>query len=234
MAATTNLVDDARLPLDAPQRFQSWRNAAVTSTAVLAALVAAANFVPPQAQVSQAVNPQTATTAWTDFASTGPTHADARVDAGEREQRVLTDFIARRFRVARDAVGGFVAAAFRAGSEHRVDPLLVLAVVAVESRFNPVAESALGAKGLMQVLPRYHQDKLAEHGGDAALLDPRLNIEIGTRILREYLRRAGDLESGLQMYGGAADEPSAQYAGKVLLERARLDQLLGRLRRPDA
>lgn len=233
MAATMNLVEDARPPAAAPNRFQSWRNLALAS-AGFAALVAAAIFVAPRAQFPQAVEPQIAVTAWTDFASTGPTHADARADAAERDQRVLAEFIARRFRVARDAVAGVVAAAFRAGSEHRVDPLLVLAIVAVESRFNPVAESAVGAKGLMQVLPKYHQDKLTEHGGDAALLDPVLNIEIGTRILREYLRRAGDLESGLQMYGGAVDEPSAQYAGRVLSERARLDQLLARLRRPDA
>lgn len=232
MAATAKLIEHARLP-GAPHRFQSWRNLAFASAGV-AAIVAAANFVSPRTQVSQAVNPQSRATDWADFASTGPAHADARADTADREQRVLAGFLAKRFRVARDAVGGVVAAAFRAGGEHRVDPLLVLAVVAVESRFNPVAESALGAKGLMQVLPKYHQDKLSEHGGDIALLDPVLNIEIGTRILREYLRRAGDLESGLQMYGGAVDEPTAQYAGRVLSERARLDQLLARLRRPDA
>lgn len=156
------------------------------------------------------------------------------VDSFEREQRALADFIARRFRVARDATGEFVAAAFRAGLEHRVDPVLILAVIAVESSFNPVAESSLGAKGLMQVLPRYHQDKLAPHGGEAALLDPLLNIDIGTRILREYLRRAGETQSGLQMYGGAFEEPTARYAGKVLSERARLEQLLSKVRRADA
>lgn len=232
MAATTKPVEDVPLP-EALHRSQSWRNLAFASAA-LAALVAAAIVIELQAQISQAVITQTANTAWTDVAATGPTHAGARADAAERDQRVLAEFIAKRFRVARDAVGGVVATAFRAGSEHRVDPLLVLAVVAVESRFNPVAESPLGAMGLMQVLPKYHQDKLTEHGGDAALLDPVLNIEIGTHILREYLRRAGDLESGLQMYVGAVDEPSARYAGRVLSERARLTQQLARLRRPDA
>lgn len=145
----------------------------------------------------------------------------------DRQQRVLTEFLAKRFSVARDAVGTFVAAAYRAGTEHRVDPLLVLAVVAVESRFNPVAESALGAKGLMQVLPQYHQDKLAAHGGTAALLDPIVNIDVGTRILREYLRRGGDLRSGLKLYSGGDDEFLAQYAGKVLSERAKMEALLG-------
>lgn len=146
--------------------------------------------------------------------------------SADRQQRVLTEFLAKRFRVAHDAVGTFVAAAFRAGTEHRVDPLLVLAVVAVESRFNPVAESALGAKGLMQVLPQYHQDKLAAHGGDSALLDPIVNIDVGTRILREYLRRGGDLKAGLKLYSGGDDEFLVQYAGKVLSERAKMEALL--------
>ena len=155
-------------------------------------------------------------------------------DPTARDRRALTEFIAKRFRVADDAVETFVAAAFRAGTEYRVDPLLVLAVAAVESRFNPVAESALGAKGLMQVLPKYHQDKLAPHGGDGALLDPEVNIDIGTRILREYLRRGGDLRSGLRLYSGSSDESLDQYAGKVLSERARMESLLTRFRRTGA
>lgn len=161
----------------------------------------------------------------------GPIHAGAREGAREREQRAVTEFIAGRYRVAQDAVAAFVAAAYRAGAEHRVDPLLVLAVMAVESRYNPVAESVLGAKGLMQVLAKYHQDKLLEHGGEPALLDPEVNIQVGTQILREYLRRFGETETALQMYAGAFDEPTSQYARKVLAERARLEQTVSRQRR---
>lgn len=152
----------------------------------------------------------------------------------EREQRVLAEFIAKRYRVAEQAIASFVSSAYRAGDEHRVDPLLILAVVAVESRFNPVAESVLGAKGLMQVLPKYHQDKLFEHGGEAALLEPEINIRIGTQILREYLQRSGATEAALQMYAGAWDAPTPEYSGKVLAERARLQQSVARVRRAAA
>lgn len=151
-----------------------------------------------------------------------------------REQRALAEFIAKRYRVAEEAIASFVSSAYRAGDEHRVDPLLILAVVAVESRFNPVAESVLGAKGLMQVLPKYHQDKLFEHGGEAALLEPEINIQVGTQILREYLRRSGETEAALQMYAGAWDAPTPQYSGKVLAERARLQQSVARVRRAAA
>ena len=149
------------------------------------------------------------------------------------EQRALAEFISRRYRVAEEAITGIVSSAYRAGAEHRVDPLLILAVVAIESKFNPLAESVLGAKGLMQVLPKYHRDKLSEHGGDSALLEPEVNIQVGTRILREYLRRSGETESALQMYvgGSTPDTPAAQYPGKVLAERARLKQLAERAKR---
>ena len=151
--------------------------------------------------------------------------------AALREQRAVTEYIAKRYRVAQDATAGFVATAYRAGTEWKVDPLLILAVMAVESRYNPVAESQQGAKGLMQVIPKFHADKLAEHGGEGALLDPNVNIQVGAQILREYLRRFGETETALQMYAGAFDEPNSAYAFKVLAERARLEQMLRQLRR---
>ena len=150
------------------------------------------------------------------------------------EQRAVTEFIAKRYRVAQDAAAGFVATAYRAGGEWKVDPLLILAVVAVESRYNPVAESNMGAKGLMQVIPKFHAEKLVEHGGENALLDPDVNIQVGAQILREYLRRVGETETALQMYAGAIDEPTSGYAFKVLAERARLEQMLKQVRRTAA
>jgi soluble lytic murein transglycosylase-like protein len=154
---------------------------------------------------------------------TGPIQGSETETPLEREQRLVTEYIAKRYRVADTAVSGFVSAAYRAGSQYDVDPMLVLAVMAVESRYNPVAESGVGARGLMQVMPKFHLDKLAAHGGEPALLEPEVNILVGTRILREYQRRLGDTEAALQMYAGALDEPTAQYAAKVFAEKARLD-----------
>lgn len=154
----------------------------------------------------------------------GAIQADA-APAHLREQRAITEFISRRYRVSDQAVAEFVAAAYRAGAQYSVDPLLVLAVMAVESRYNPVAESTVGAKGLMQVIPRFHLEKLSGRGGEEALLDPEVNIYVGTQILREYQRRFRNTEAALQMYGGVTDEPTSQYASKVLAEKARLDAL---------
>jgi soluble lytic murein transglycosylase-like protein len=154
----------------------------------------------------------------------GPIQAQVETPL-EREQRAVTEFIAKRYRVSEGAIAGYVAAAYRAGEQYSVDPLLILAVMAVESRYNPVAESVAGAKGLMQVIPKYHLDKLMGHGGEHVLLEPEVNIQVGAQILREYQRRFRDTETALQVYNGAFDEPSSQYANKVFAERARLEVL---------
>jgi soluble lytic murein transglycosylase-like protein len=119
-----------------------------------------------------------------------------------------------------------VGAAYSAAHEVGLDPLLVLAVISVESRFNPIAESVMGAKGLMQIIPKYHRAKLADLGGEAALWDPEANIRVGALILQEYVYRTGTLEAGLQFYNGANRDTRAQYAQKVMAERARLMEIV--------
>jgi soluble lytic murein transglycosylase-like protein len=141
-------------------------------------------------------------------------------------QQALVEHVSRRFFIATAATERMVAAAHRAALEVGLDPLLVLAVISVESRFNPIAESVMGAKGLMQIIPKYHLDKLRAAGGEDAVFDPESNIHVGARILQEYVYRTGTLEAGLQFYNGAMRDGSAQYAHKVLAERARLEQVL--------
>jgi soluble lytic murein transglycosylase-like protein len=155
----------------------------------------------------------------------GPVPAATADNPGEREQRAVSEYIAKRYRIADGAAAHFVSVAYRAGALNRIDPLLILAVMAIESRYNPVAESVMGAMGLMQVIPKYHQEKLFDHGGEDALLDPEVNILVGAQILHEYQRRFGDTETALQMYAGAFDEPTSRYANKVFEEKARLDAL---------
>ena len=130
----------------------------------------------------------------------------------------LVQHVARRYRIGEAAAGRVVNAAYLSADEVGVDPLLVLAVIAVESSFNPAAESGAGAKGLMQIVPAWHRARLDEYGGEEQLLDPLTNIAVGTRILNDYIARSADLEAALQSYNGAARDPSARYARKVLAE----------------
>ncbi len=141
-------------------------------------------------------------------------------------QRALVEHLSKRFLIATQATEQMVVVAHRAAQSVGLDPLLVLAVISIESRFNPIAESGMGAKGLMQIIPKYHRAKLLEHGGDEAVLDPESNILVGTRILQEYVYRTGTLEAGLQSYNGASWDESAQYAQKVMAERDRLELIV--------
>ncbi len=140
------------------------------------------------------------------------------------EQKNVTRYLSRRYRVADEAVRVLVAAAFQAGADLRLDPLLILAVMAVESSMNPFAESSMGAQGLMQVMTRVHTDRFEAHGGEHAALDPVANIKVGSEILKDLIRRGGSVERGLQLYVGAGNLPhDGGYASRVLAERARIE-----------
>jgi soluble lytic murein transglycosylase-like protein len=99
-------------------------------------------------------------------------------------------------------------------------------VIAVESRYNPIAESVMGAKGLMQIMPQFHLDKLQHWGGAKAVFEPEANIAVGARIIREYLGRTRDMTEALQMYAGAADDADSVYAKRVFGEQQRLKQVV--------
>ncbi len=172
-----------------------------------------------------AVAPEAACVPEVTVAATSSSEAEASAPL-DASQRALSAYFARRYMVAAQATSRWVGAAYDAAEEVGLDPLLVLAVISVESRFNPVAESAMGAKGLMQIIPRFHRDKLEDLGGEEAVLDPETNIRVGARILQEYVYRTGTLEAGLQSYNGATSDESAQYAQRILAERSRLDEVL--------
>jgi soluble lytic murein transglycosylase-like protein len=144
-------------------------------------------------------------------------------DAVPREQKWVTNWLSKRYRVAGDATNMLVAATYSTAKEVKIDPLLVLAVMAIESGFNPFAESPVGAQGLMQVMSKIHHAKFQPLGGVKAALNPVANIKVGATILKEYVNRGGSIESGLKMYvGAAAFENDAGYGYKVLAEYKRL------------
>lgn len=138
-------------------------------------------------------------------------------------QRNLARFISNRYRISRDEVSQLVGFAFKTGDETGVDPLLLIAVISVESSFDPQARSAQGAQGLMQVHTKVHIDKFEPFGGAEAAFEPLPNIRVGAKILKEYLRREGTVEGALKSYVGAANLSSdGGYGAKVLKERERL------------
>lgn len=146
--------------------------------------------------------------------------------AEEARFKVLSEFLARRYKVSHDVTYDLVGIAHSVGRDVGLDPLLIISVMAVESRFNPIAESVVGAKGLMQVIPAYHKDKFEEFGGEKAVYDPETNIVVGAQILKEYFRRTGNLGIALQMYAGALKDENDAYSTRVFGEQQRLQSVL--------
>jgi hypothetical protein len=148
-----------------------------------------------------------------------------------RQQASVAYWLARRYKVAPEPVGRLVQEAWGIGQRAGLEPTLILAVMAVESGFNPFAQSPVGAQGLMQVMTRVHDDKYEGFGGNHAAFDPVTNLRVGVQVLKECIARAGSLEGGLKYYVGAANlEDDGGYAAKVLAEQAYLQQVVaGRL-----
>ena len=149
-------------------------------------------------------------------------------------QRQVSQWLARKYKVAPEAMNRLVLEAWEAGRLARVEPTLVLAVMAVESSFNPFAHSPVGAQGLMQVMTHVHDDKYLAFGGQRAALDPITNLRVGVQVLRECIQRAGSVSEGLRHYVGAANLPDdGGYAAKVLWENEQLKAVMAGKRPPN-
>ncbi len=140
-----------------------------------------------------------------------------------KQQAALAYWLSRKYRVAPEPLSAIVAEAHEIGLRSKLDPTLILAVMAIESGFNPFAQSPMGAQGLMQVITRVHSDKYADFGGVFAAFDPLTNLRVGAQVLEECISRAGSTEAGLKFYVGAANiEDDGGYVGKVIAEHGRL------------
>jgi hypothetical protein len=140
----------------------------------------------------------------------------------------LSRFIAKKYHIGRDVAAWLVDMSFFAGEQSGMDPALILAVMSVESTFNPFAESQVGAVGLMQIMPKVHEDKFATLGTPEDIFFlPYANVIVGAKILREYLLLTGTIEGALQRYLGALDPLGASpYIAKVLIEHKRFRSIL--------
>lgn len=203
---------------DAPA--QAAAQAVAVQAASQAAQLPAVQAAAPVATVSHAASP-------VSLAQQIPTRQVA-VDARDNHaavsahaQALVADYISRRYHVASAPVGSLVDAAFQTGHAVNIDPLLILAVMAIESGFNPYAESGVGAQGLMQVMSKVHSSKFAYFGGPSAALSPLANIQVGALVLKDCVARGGSVASGLRLYNGATTDDGG-YGAKVLAERERL------------
>lgn len=126
--------------------------------------------------------------------------------------------ISKRYKITSDAARKITQLAEQVAATHQLDPNLILAIIANESKFHPLLVSPVGALGLMQIMPNIHKRKLAAYGGENAALNPEVNMIIGAVIISSFIRQTGSLEGGLAMYVGARFDTSHPYVYKVKYE----------------
>jgi len=149
--------------------------------------------------------------------------APARVPTtlSPRMQKAL-DYVKTRYKVSKEAMHPLFETVQRIGKEHGIDPLLIVAIIGIESGFKSDAKSAGGGHGLMQIIPRYHLNKIPDGLGVKGLMDPAVNVKVGTIILDDAINRAGNPVGGLQSYNGS--KKKKLFANRVLAEKARMER----------
>ena len=142
-----------------------------------------------------------------------------------KQQANLAYWLSRKYKVGVEPLSALVAEAYESGQKAQLEPTLILAVMAIESGFNPFAQSPVGAQGLMQVMTKVHTEKYEGFGGKLAAFDPLSNLKVGVQVLKDCVVRAGSIEGGLRLYVGAVDNSPNSYLGRVLAEHNRLNKV---------
>lgn len=121
----------------------------------------------------------------------------------ELKKQAQARYLARKLKQDEAAVRPYIDLAWEeARRRELLDPELLIAIMQKESGFRPTVQSRYGAQGLMQVVPRWHRDKLRP---SESLFDPEVNVRVGADVLEEYLAQAGgDMSSALKKYSGNA------------------------------
>ena len=125
----------------------------------------------------------------------------------------------------------------RSSKRFGIDPLAVLGIIAIESEFDPLAVSPRGVMGLMQLRADTARE-LAEDLGiawrsDDLLLDPDVNVLLGSFYLSRLITRFGDIDAALaafhdgpgrvQLFKGQGGSVPLEYANRVWDAIVRLD-----------
>lgn len=127
-------------------------------------------------------------------------------------------------RLSLEASRKIVLTTIEAANSAGLDPLLILALIKIESNFDPKAVSSAGAIGLTQIIPFWHADKgVTKH----TALNPEFSINTGVKILVEYLGwHNGDLRKALLQYNGSLKIKGATYADNVLSMQQKINDFV--------
>lgn len=142
----------------------------------------------------------------------------AKINKIQKMQKIAS-YISNTYKIPMKNAEKIVYTTFEESNKKNLEPMLVLSLIDSESGFQQHVKSPVGAVGLTQVMPKYHQAKIAElrktDGTDIFSITG--NIKVGTQILREYINLAGgNLQKALQMYNGSLNDSKKRYSSKIM------------------
>lgn len=139
------------------------------------------------------------------------TSLSAVANTNVKQESAVASYIHRKYSYTLSEVKSklIVDKVFRISREYSLDPMLVLAIISVESDFNEQAKSNHGAVGLMQVIPKFHREKLVGKNP----MNPLVSIEVGSKILKDCMTKK-DISKALKCYNGS----DANHYTKLVLK----------------
>lgn len=129
----------------------------------------------------------------------------AGVERIHATSKVYSILMSHGMDLGKDSVWATAETVLEESRKHSLDPMLVVAVINVESRFRHKAVSTEGARGLMQIHPvaaasLAEEAEIRDWKGIESLNNPVLNIKLGTFYLGQLKKRFRDLKLALSAY----------------------------------
>ena len=169
---------------------------------------------------------------WWDAENTAKCAAAVELKGMPEKQANVARFLAKKYNLAPAYIGALVVEANALSVKSKIPANLILAVISIESNFNPYVENKFGAQGLMQVIIQVHKKRYEEFGGNLAAFDPISNLRVGVRILFDCIKfKGGSVDEGLRYYlGRTPGEDDGGYVEKVHNYQDELDRVSARIK----
>ena len=133
----------------------------------------------------------------------------------------LENYIVNKYKnISNIDARNIVKTSYQYAQKRNLEHTLVLAIIEGESNFNKSIKSSANAVGLMQVIPKYHQETIKKAVNENtttksnSIYDIENNIASGTNIIRQYINKYKNIPRALQAYRGQHN--NMQYAKKIL------------------
>ena len=145
-----------------------------------------------------------------------PEYADYTPD-----QDTLATYISKRYYVSKIYALQVVSVVYDTAARTHTDPMILLAIISVESRFNQHAMGTQGDIGLMQISPRWQQQLILEGGGEWPAWEVESNILLGARVLKRCMNQTKDITHALACYN-----TGPKYVGLIVDRQLRFQKLI--------